>query len=329
MTTTFAPANLQWLGIAKETTNGTPISAPTLWIPVDSPTWVPTRPPLVDTALRGSMAAEYEQLQGQGFDTITYKTNFYLDSIYPHLLAILGNADTVTGTAVPYTHKTALYNGSGGDAAQPKSYTIFYNDGAGKVQQMPGAIPSSVKITVKPDGLAELDVTWIGLPSTAIAPPTNTPTTSKPMPGWNATITVGGTPLNSYSEVDIEYKRATEIIPSITGSQTPFAIFGGPVSVSGTLTAVYQGFTGDVNMVDFLANTQPVLLVKVAPAGDAVNSITFQHSKVAYDSSAPSGTTKWMEIKSSIKALANTTDALGGGYSPAQVILLNSQSTAY
>jgi hypothetical protein len=274
------------------------------------------------------MAVEYEQLQGQGHDTLTYKTYLYLDTVYQHLLAVLGNPDTLTGASDPYTHKTALYNGSGGDAAQPKSYTLFYNDAAGSVKQIPGAIPSSVKITVKPDGLAELNVTWVGLPSTAITPPTNTPTTAKPMPGWNSVITVGGTALSSYSEVSLEYKRATEIIPSITGTQTPFAVFGGPVSATGSLTAVYQA-AADVNMTDFLNNTQPVLLVKVSPAGDATHSITFQHSKVAYDASAPSGSNKWMEVKATIKALANTTDAIGGGYSPAQVILTSPVSTAY
>ncbi|MEC5149225.1 hypothetical protein RCH22_000866 [Cryobacterium psychrotolerans] len=158
---TFAPANLQWMGLAKETTRGVAMAAPTFWVPVDSPTWVPTRPPIVDGALRGSMAGEYEQQQGQGHDTIAYKTYFYLDSVYPHLLAVLGNPDTIGG-AGPYTHKTALYNGSGGDAAQPPSYTVFYNDGAGKVLAMPGAIPSTVKITIKPEGLAELNVTWVG-----------------------------------------------------------------------------------------------------------------------------------------------------------------------
>lgn len=323
-----APANLQWLGLAKEVTRGVPVALPTIWVPVDSPTWVETPTLLSDNALRGSMAGEYEQLQGQKFDTVTYKTFLYVDSVFPHLLAVLGNPDAMSGTTDPWTHKTALYNGAGGDAAQPPSYTVFVNDAAGNVRQVPGCIPSSVKVTVKPDGLSELNVTWIGLPAAVIASPVNTPTTAKPMPGWNSTITLGGTVLSQFSEVDLEYKRATEPVPSITGTQAPFAIFGGPVTVSGSLTAIYQGAT-DVNMVNFLANTQPALLVKVSPVGDVNHSITLQHSKVAYDASAPSGTNKWMEVKATIKALANTTDALGGGFSPVQAILTSPQSTAY
>ncbi|MEC5149224.1 precorrin-2 methylase [Cryobacterium psychrotolerans] len=149
------------------------------------------------------------------------------------------------------------------------------------------------------------------------------------MPGWNTIITLGGTALSTFSEVDVEYKRATEIIPAVTGTQTPFAIFGGPVTVAGSITAIYQGYTADTNLQDYLTNTQPTLLVKVAPAGDAVNSILFQHSKVTYDVAAPSGTNKWMEVKATTKMLANATDALGGGFSPAQVILTSAQSTAY
>jgi hypothetical protein len=61
-----------------------------------------------------------------------------------------------------------------------------------------------------------------------------------------------------------------------------------------------------------------------------VNSITFQHSKVGYAAAAPSGSAgSWMETKATFEALANTTDAIGGGFSNAQVILLNSSATAY
>lgn len=327
--TNFYPSNLQWVGLAKETTYGVAISAPTIWVPVEAPKYTANITPLKDKNLRGSMAETYQQQQGLRHDELSYKTYFYMDSVYPHFLALLGNADTVTGSGDPYTHKTALYNGSGTNAAQPPSYTLFWADAAGKVQQIPGAIPSVVKASLSADALSALDVTWVGLPATTITPPTNTPSALKPMPSWNSTITLGGTASTAYSAIDLEFKRATEIIPTITGSQTPFAVFGGPVSVTGSLTAVFQNAATDANWTNYLANNQPVLSVKVAPPGDSTHYLTMQMSQVAFDKTEVSGTNKWQEVKATVEALANSTDALSGGFSPAQVILLSTQSTAY
>jgi hypothetical protein len=329
MPTNFYPANLQWVGLAKETTYGVAVAAPTIWVPVEAPKYKSTITPLKDKNLRGSMATTYQQQQGLRHDELTYKTYFYLDSAYPHFLALLGNADTVTGSNDPYTHKTALYNGSGTNAAQPPSYTLFWADASGKAQQIPGAVISSVKVTLGADALASMDISWTGLPAATIATPTNTPSALKPMPSWNSAVTIGGSATSKYSSIELEYKRAVEMIPTITGSQTPFAIFGGPVSVTGSLTGVFQNATADTDWTNYLANTQPVLSIKVSPPGDATHYVTLQHSQVAYDISEVTGTDKWMEIKATVEALANSTDALNGSFSPAQVIALTAQSTAY
>jgi hypothetical protein len=328
MPTSFYPSNLQWVGIAKETTYGTAIAAPTIWIPVDAPKYKENITALKDKALRGSMSETYAQQQGMKFDELGYKTYFYLDSVYPHFLALLGNPDTITGSSDPYTHKTAVYNGSGTNAAQPPSYTLFWADAAGKAYQIPGAIVSSVKVSLAPDGLTSMDVSWTGLPATVITPPTNTPTTNKPMPAWNSTITFNSVVSSAYSAIDLEFKRAIEIIPTITGTQAPFAVFGGPVSVTGSLTAVYQNST-DANYAAFQSNTQPTLLVKVAPPGDSTHYIQFQASDVAFDSAEISGTNKWQEIKGNIECIANSTDALSGGFSPVLVTFLTAQSAAF
>lgn len=329
MTTTFYPANLQWVGAAKETTYGTPVAAPTFWIPVDnSVKWKPNIAVLPDTAFRGLMAGEYQQVQGMRHDTLTYKTYLYMDSIYQHLLAILGNPDTITGSADPYTHKTALYNGSGSNSAQPPSYTLFWTDAAGKSWQTPGCVLGDLKITTKTDALVDVEAQWTGLPSVAVTPPTNTPSTSKPFPAWNGVVTIGGAPSAAYSEVTLDYKRDVAAIETINGSQTPLAIGSFALTASGTLMAIYQGST-DLNLVDFLANTQPILSVKLAPAGDSVHSLTLQHSACAFDAVDPQGSNKYVEIQSTLKMLANAADALDGKQSPAQAVFLTPASTAF
>lgn len=324
MVNLFIPANNQWVGVAREVTYGTPVAAPTLYVPADTPQYHEIIPPLKDQALRGMMGTTYQQIGGLKHDEFGFKTFGYLDSVFFFLRGALGLPDVLTGSAAPYTHKTSVQNAGGN--GQPVSSTVFWNDGAGKAWQMPGAQVAEVKITVKSDGLYALDVKYVGLPSTVITSPTNSPTTALPMPSWNSTLTLGGTGETVYSEMDIDIKRGTEMIPTITGTQIPFAIFAGPVSVTGSLTSVYQGST-DVHLTDYLANTHPALSVKTAPVGDAVNSITTQLSAVAFDDVQVSGTNKWLELKGTWEALMNTTDALDGMQSMMQAILVSSAST--
>jgi hypothetical protein len=324
-TPVFGAANLQWVGVAPEITYGTAVAVPAYFLPCEAPVWTHPTDKLVDGALRGSMAVEYQQVNGMIYEQLSFKTMSYLDSVYYLFRAMLGVPDVLTGSVDPYTHKTSLQSGSNG---QPQSSTLFWYDGNGKTRQMPGAQMSSLKISFKESGLVEIDVTFMSLLGAWITPPTNTPTTAQPMPGWNTQITVNSIALTKYSELDLDFKRASEAIKTITGTQAPFAIFAGPFAVSGSLTAIYEGST-DNQLVAELANTQQPLVVRTAPVGDAVHYLQIQMSKVAYDVADPTGTTKWMELKSTVKALANTTDvAAGGNLSPAIVTFLTPVSTA-
>lgn len=331
MTTTFLPGSVQWLGLAKETTYGTPVAAPTIWVPVDTPTWKPIIQQLKDNALRGLMGTTYQQIQGIRHDEITYKTYLYNDSVFSHLLAAVGGADTVTGTVAPYTHKASLYNAS--DAThngQPTSWTIFLYQGDGKVVQMPGAIISDLKVTIKADNaLPTLDVTWMGMPSVFITAPTNTPTALAPDPAYTASVTIGGVASTQYTDVTLDLKRTANEIPVLNGTQNPLAIGGFNFQVTGTINGVYQG-TADVNLADYIANTQPTLVVSLFAAGDSSHPLTFQMSKVAFDNVAPTGSpTSWMPIQANFEALMNGTDALDSKQSPIQVQLVNTTVTAF
>lgn len=327
-TPSFFPSNLQWIGAKKETVYGTPQAAPDFWIPVDpgSASWKPDMNTFTDNALRGLMGEEFQQVAGMRSDTLSYKTYPYMDSAYQHFLALWGKPDTVSGAADPWTHKTSLLNASPG---QPMSFTLFYIDAAGKCWQIPGSVLESLKTTVKVDELVTLEPSWRGLPAVAITPPANTPSTSKPMPAWNSVISLGGSASSAYSEISLEYKRNTKPLPTINASQSPLAIYGGGVSVAGDITAVYQG-SADANLVDFLTNVQPSLSVKVAPAGDAVHSLTAQHSVIAFGNGVqPKGSGDWMEISGPFKALMNATDALDTLQSPGQAIFLTPTSTTF
>jgi hypothetical protein len=290
-----------------------------------TPAWTKDIANLTDTAMRGSMAGEFQQVKGMRADTVTFKTNCYLDDIFVLLRQALGLPDVMTGSSDPYTHKTSLQSGNNG---QPVSSTVFFYDAQGKAWQMAGSQVSDLKLTISVDDLVTAEVTYIGLPAVAITPPTNTPDTNKPMPGWNSLITVGGTTMTKYSEIDLEIKRDTSAINTLNGTQAPFAIYCGACTVSGSFTGVYQGST-DNDLVAEIANTQPALVAKISPVGDAVHSITFQCTVVAYDQTVVDNGSKWVQIKSTIKGLANATDVAGSGnQSPMLATLLSPVSTA-
>jgi hypothetical protein len=319
-------ANLQWGGFALETVYGTPIATPSVTLPMDAPVYKHIPQLLVDSALRGSMGAEYNQLNGLFYDSFQTKTNLYEDSVYPLFRQALGLPDVLSGSADPWTHKTSLQNANGG---QPAGTTLFWSDAAGKVLQIPGCIAQSLKVDLKDAALANLDMTWLGMPANAITPPTLTQPSLMPAPSWNLTATLGGVGAAFYSEVSLEIKRATEMIPTLNGTQSPAGIFGGPVSVAGTLTSLYQGYAGDTHVQNQLADAIGTLSLKIAPVGDAIHSLTMQMSRVKFDDVAVSGTNKWMEVKTTFKALSNPTDVAGGGnLSPMLVTLLSSISTA-
>lgn len=330
MPPTPRPGSQQWLGLAKEVTYGTPVAAPTMWIPVDSPKWDPNVTPLVDSALRGMMATDYGQTQGMRHDTLSYKTGIYADTIMPHLMAILGGTDTITGAADPYTHKVSLNNAASATLnGQPPSYTGFLYQLDNKVVQIPGMVISDLKISIKANALPTVDATWMGLPGVFITAPVNTPSTVPPMPPFTASITVGGVAATQYSDCSFDIKRAAEAVPVLNGTQSPLAIFAGPLTVSGTLLAIYDG-SADADLTRLLANTQPTLSVSIYQQGDATHPLTLQCSKIAYDSASPSGSsTSYATISSGFKAIANATDALDGKLSPIQAKILNAQSTAY
>lgn len=318
----LTPGNLQWLGLAPETTPGTPAAAPTVFVPIDSPKWGAKITALVDQALRGFMGSDYMQAQGARHDEISYKTYLYPSSFFTHLRAILGGADVVTGSADPVTHKVSLLN----TAALP-TWTAWVAMGDGKAMQVPGMVLGDLKLTVKANELPTLDVSWTGLSATIVTAPTNTPATDAPMPPFTANISVGGASLGKYTDMSLDFKRNVQPVLTLNGTANPSSIYGGVLSVTGTMNAVFSG-TADSDLQNLLTNGQPALVLTINPQGDAVHKATVQLSRIAYDSSDPQPSqNSYMTIANVFKALLNATDATDGKMSPAQVSLINGTVT--
>lgn len=433
MTTTPRPGSQQWFGYAKETTYGVPVAAPTMWVPVDSPKWEPKVTPLVDQALRGMMGTDFGQTQGMRHDELSYKTMIFADSIFPHLVAILGGTDTVTpltattltlgatsttggtlpagatfwkvtataaggegigsnevtatltgatssqvltwtavtgatgynvyrgtvagaenilvaklatvltytdtglniGTQAPPTtagvlHALSLNNASDAThTGQPNSYTGFLYQLDGNVIQIPGMIISDLKFTFKTDTQVTVDAAWTGLPGKTLAAPTNTPSTLPPFPPSSAGITLAGAFTDRYSDFSLDLKRTVTPVGTLNGTNAPSSIYAGPLSVTGSLNAIYQGLS-DTDLTNLTGNVQPTLTLSCNQQGDGAHPLVLQLSKITYDSAAPQGSnTGFATIASNFKALMNPTDALDGKLSPIQAKIVTTSSTPF
>lgn len=325
----IGPENLQWLGMGRETTQfGTPAAAPTVWIPLIGPKWAPHQVPLKDQGLRGTMGATSGQVAGPRYDSIDYQTYGFIDSIMQHMMNILGGPDAVTGASDPWTHTSSLLNNA--NQGQPSSWTLWLANDK-ECWRMTGCQLSELDVEVKAaDSLSMVTASWMGLPATIVTAPTNTPDTTKPMPAWNSVLTIGGVATSQYSSIKISMKRDNEAVFAAAGSQSPYVIFVGELTVNGDLTAVYQGYAGTVSdLSNYLLNSQPSLVLQVNPAGDAVHFAKWQHSVVAYDVSTISSNGKYLEVVSTIEALNNATDATNGVTGPQKFILTSPVSTAY
>ena len=324
---TIYPSNLTWLGIAKESTYGTPVATPTAWIPLMEPAWKADQKQLLNEAIYGDMSKIHGVVQGVRSDTLTYKSYLFLDTLFQHMETVLGAADTVTGASDPYTHKTSLLNTGN---AQPPSWTLSLYNGA-ETWQMPGAIVSKVEVDLKAEDLSSLNVEWMGLPAVKVSNPTNTPSTAKPWASWNTTINVNSVAASSYSDIKLTFTRECEAVQTADGTIAPYVIFVGPLNVEGDLTGVYQGYTNNPqDLSNYLTNGQVPITVQVNPVGDATHYGLFQQTLCAFTSvevKVPAG--KYLEIQGKFVGIANTTDATAGAQSPTLFKMLSAQSSAF
>jgi hypothetical protein len=322
------PAGTGWVGAAKESSWGVAAASPTTWWPVTEPKHSPKLSMMSDQHLRGNMGSVQGQVAGVRYDEFTYSTGLFIDNAFYAHTSLLGYPDTVVGASDPYTHKTAMLNT--GDAQGP-SYTLFAFNGA-EVWKLAGARCTSLDVEISTDGLVTLTPTWfttLGVTATGL---TNTPSTTAPTPGWNTTVTLGGSLTNVYSSVKLSMKRNDAAAQwSLQGTQSPYTLFSGSLEVTGTLTGVYTGYTGSPSdLAGYLANTQPSLVVKNYPAGDAVHYAQWQMSKIGYqDGVEVSASNGFVQVEAPFQAITNATDGLGGTPSPILFTLLNSAASSY
>ena len=311
-----------YLGIAKEVTKGTPVSA-TDFIPVtkDSLKPVDIVDPLYDTGLRGSNVLNYNYIQGRTRSTFDFGGAVFADTIGYAIAGLLGEVAT-TGGSAPYTHDITLLNSlTSGTDTQPISYTLtdFY---AVDVRQYPGCQFHDFSLKFNADGMLEYDAKSTGWQSVTTSDPSPSFSTLLPTPVWRGSVSVNGTPVATGMTGNIDMKRPVTPIYGIATTQNPYQVFLGPLEVTGKITFVMEN---DSQLLNFLNNTQPALVFDWN-YGSGASEVQIQATitKGAYTTGVIERGDDFVKVTVDINGQSNTTDAgTSGGFSPIKWQLKN------
>ena len=318
---TANPSALSYYGIAKETTKGTFAAAVdylplTKFDPDDKTTW------LKDDGVRGSMAKEYDAIQGPYWSEIAMSGPVFPDSIPYALCGILGDV-TESGSSAPYTHTAALKNSTDG---QPTSYSL--NDYQ-VVENRGFAACQFYTLDLKFDG--EKLLTWDGavkgFRSAVQTKPTLSYSTVTAVPGWLCTPTINS--VSQLTVMDGELKLAREGGPIHTadGTQNPYQMFVGTLKATGKLTVVADANT---HMNTYLAGSKiPIVLNFTSGSGPTLTQVQVTMTKALLTSAKVNRGKAWVEYVLEYEAFPNTTDVgAGGGLSPVKAVIQNAKAAS-
>jgi Phage tail tube protein len=311
-----------YIGIAKETTKGTPV-APTTFIPVSVSKLKPVDviDPLYDEGLRGSLVKNYNYIQGRTRSTFDIGGPVFPDTIPFALGGVLGSVVT-TGSSAPYTHTVSLKNASAtGADAQPTSFTLtdFY---AANVRAYPGVQFHDFSLKFTAEGLLDYDCKGTGWQSATASTPTPSFSTVLPVPTWQGTVSVGGTTVSNTVDGNIDMKRSVKPIYGLGNTQNPYQVFVGALEVTGKFKFVMES---DTQLTNFISNSQPAIVLNwTNGSGASATQIQATISKGAYTAAVIDRGGDYVAIDIDLNAQANTTDAgATSGYAPIKWVIQN------
>jgi hypothetical protein len=240
------------------------------------------------------------------------------------------SSQPVQPVTAPFTQTHSLLNSGGG---QPPSHTLTHFLGptaTSGARQYPGLCLSEVGL--KWNSESEL-LTWSGkgtsFPSVPLgSAPVSAPSTSLPVASWRMLVGIGGpasggTQIATVTDGELTIKRELSPYFTVTGTQNPYIIQRGGLSVEGKLNFVAAD---ESPLLYMLNNSQPQLQLFLDNGLTGVNKVVFQVDCqiAAFTEAEPDGTKSAVEYGNSFQALFNTTNAGGsGGYSPIKVSVTN------
>lgn len=266
-------------------------------------------------------------------------------------------ARTVQTAGTPYTHKFAALNsplGYGGAyGAQPPTHTltdvtnivnVFTSATYGTApsntfgaRMYPSAALSGLDFSGNAEQLLGIKMTgqsWLSVAAgTAV---TNVTTNSRPIPNWNTTVVIAGNTVSSsgaYSGIgnfSLSVKRGLQTYWIVAGTQTPFIIGRGPITMDGQVD--WQPTNTEAPLDLMLLNAQAPMTISVSNSGipnaGTPFTLTFTMSQVANVKSKITNSGQLIGYSNSYESVANSTDVGGsGGLGPGTITLINNTPT--
>jgi hypothetical protein len=305
-----------FLGIAKETTFGTPVP-PTAFLPVTAITPKDNLTLIPDKGWRGAMVDLYGETSGPLFATVDFDGDVFADTVGFVLAGVLGDL-TTTGASTPYSHAFAVLNSGNG---QPTSYTLTDSYAAGS-RAYAGAKFSEIGFKFNADGVLTYAAKATTFGSATATLPTASFTSVPQFAGWNGVVQIGGVASTGVLDAEVTIKRPVTVLNAVDGTQAPAALWSGPVSVDGKMTLVMED---DTALTNYLTQVQPSLDFNFTQGtGAALTQLKLHMSKVSYSAADITRGKDYVEIPVTFSAIANATDiGTSAGYSPIKVTLQN------
>jgi hypothetical protein len=309
------PVQLLQVGLALETSYGVGVA------PVTSLKWTQcqatdSNPLGKDQSWRGSAADCYDHEAGVLASAAQLAGPVFADSIGYLLAGILGDYVFTAGT--PNSHVFALGNAG---TQQPPAYTLTTREPVGGLQRA-GCKLSDLTFDIDAENPLQYQAALVGLASTTTA---NTPpavSTEKLLPSWTVAATIGGSSEPRLMSASVVFARPVDTKRNSDGTQAPWLQRSGPLAVTGD---VELAITTDAYRAGFLASTTTSIdLNYQAGAGATLRQLKLHCSQVAITDLTRDYGGKWVALKFSWEAEANTSDAgVSGGKSPIKVTLKN------
>jgi hypothetical protein len=305
-----------FLGIALEATPNTPVAS-SAFIPVTSLTPKDNVTMLQDKGMRGAMVESYGHTPGPISGTLDFGGDLFVDTVGFLLAGILGDV-TVTGASVPYTHAFSVLNSGNG---QPKTYTLNDNYVAGN-RQYAGAKFSEVAFKFGPDGFVTYSAKAVTMGSVTATAPTQSFSALPPVVGFAGVVKLGGAAVAGVMDAEVTIKRPVTVVKAVDGTQGPYQLWAGPVSVDGKMTLVMEN---DTQLTNYLTGVGPILDINyTSGAGATATQFQLHMSKPSYTTADISRGKDFIEIAVAFSADGNSTDiGTSAGYSPIKATIQN------
>jgi hypothetical protein len=159
-------------------------------------------------------------------------------------------------------------------------------------------------------------------------------TGARPIPNWNSTVSTigpsGNTIQTDVGEFSVSFKRQTQVYWTVQGTQTPFVIARGPLTMDGTIQ--YDPTNNEFPLDYMLLNAQAPMTITCGnngiPNSGSAFTLTFTASQVANIKSKIMRSKALIGYGNTFEGVANSIDIGGSsGLGPGTITLVNSIPT--